>query len=106
MSGKPVIPRELARRDVEQALDHYLAEAGRDAALGFVEALRQAYRLIGDHAGAGSSRHAHELALPGLRSLMLRGYPYLVFYLERETHVDVWRVLHARRDIPAWLGEP
>ena len=32
--------------------------------------------------------------------------PYLVFYLERETHIDVWRVLHAERDIPAWMKDP
>ena len=32
-------------------------------------------------------------------------YPYLIFYIERDGHVDVWRVLHALRDIPAWLQE-
>ena len=40
-----------------------------------------------------------------LRSWPLRGYPYLVFYVERDDHVDVWRLLHAERDIPAWLRE-
>jgi toxin ParE1/3/4 len=39
--------------------------------------------------------------LPGLRFWPLKRYPYFVFYLERETHIDVWRVLHAERDIPA-----
>jgi hypothetical protein len=29
-----------------------------------------------------------------------------VFYVERDEHVDVWRVLHAQRDIPAWMDEP
>jgi toxin ParE1/3/4 len=32
-------------------------------------------------------------------------YPYLVFYVERDDHIDVWRVLHGQRDIPAWLGK-
>jgi toxin ParE1/3/4 len=36
----------------------------------------------------------------------LTGYPYLVFYLDRESEVDVWRILGAKRDIPAWLLEP
>lgn len=31
-------------------------------------------------------------------------YPYLVFYVAGDDHVDVWRVLHAERDIPEWLG--
>jgi len=36
---------------------------------------------------------------------MLARYPYLVFYVEHADHIDVWRVLDARRDIPAWLAE-
>ncbi|MCZ8107125.1 MAG: type II toxin-antitoxin system RelE/ParE family toxin, partial [Burkholderiales bacterium] len=31
---------------------------------------------------------------------------YLVFYVERSDHVDVWRVLHGQRVIPAWMQEP
>lgn len=50
-------------------------------------------------------RYAHELALPGLLYWPLRRYPYLVFYVERDDHVDVWRVLHGVRDIPEWLIE-
>jgi toxin ParE1/3/4 len=42
----PVIPRELARLDAEQAIDHYLAEAGRDVAFGFIDALEAAYAQI------------------------------------------------------------
>jgi toxin ParE1/3/4 len=29
-----------------------------------------------------------------------------VFYVEREDHIDVWRVLHAQRNIPARMQEP
>lgn len=32
--------------------------------------------------------------------------PYLVYYVEREDHVDVWRVLRSRRDVPAGMQEP
>ena len=106
MSRKPVLPRALARRDVDDAVDHYLHAAGVEIALGFIEALESAYRAIADHPAAGSPRHAHELALPGLRSRGLERYPYLVFYVERDDHIDVWRVLHAQRDIPAWMQEP
>lgn len=105
MSGKPVRPRELARRDIDAALEHYLREAGAEVALGFIDALEAAYRTIAEHPAAGSPRYAHELVLPGLRSFALRRHPYLVFYVERDDHIDVWRVLHGRRDIPAWMGE-
>ena len=44
--------------------------------------------------------------LPGLRFWRLKQYPYLVFYLERSDHIDVWRVLHGKRDVPGWMSEP
>jgi toxin ParE1/3/4 len=104
MKAKPVVPRELANQDVDEAIEHYLNEDAEQAALKFVKALEQAYSQIGRHPATGSSRYAHELNLPGLRSWSLTRYPYLVFYIEREDHIDVWRVLHGQRDIPAWLS--
>lgn len=103
MKQKPVIPRELANRDVDSAIAHYLEEQAESAALGFIDALERAYKPISRHPASGSARHAHELDLPGLRSWPLQRYPYLVFYVEQEAHIDVWRVLHEARDIPAWL---
>jgi toxin ParE1/3/4 len=29
-----------------------------------------------------------------------------VFYVERQDHIDVWRVLHGQRDIAVWMREP
>lgn len=106
MSKKPVLPRRLARRDVEAAVDYYSREARPDVALGFIDALERVYRMISTHPRAGSPRYAHELALPGLRVRGLMHYPYLVFYIERDDHIDIWRVLHAQRDIPSWMQDP
>ncbi|MGQ7956205.1 type II toxin-antitoxin system RelE/ParE family toxin [Pseudomonas sp. SP16.1] len=103
MKQKQVIPRELANRDVDSAIAYYLEEQAENAALGFIDALERAYKQISRHPASGSTRHAHELDLPGLRSWPLQRYPYLVFYVEQEAHIDVWRVLHEARDIPAWL---
>ncbi|MBS3962809.1 MAG: type II toxin-antitoxin system RelE/ParE family toxin [Sandarakinorhabdus sp.] len=105
MKPLPVIPRELARLDAEQAIDHYLAEAGRDAAFGFIDALEAACAQIGANPSGGTPRWGQELNLPGLRSRKLKRYPYLVFFMAREDHVDVWRILHAQRDIPSWLQD-
>lgn len=74
--------------------------------MGFIDAVEQAFTHTGRHPGAGSPRYAHELNLPGLRCWPLKRYPYLVFYIERHDHVDVWRILHGQRDIPAWMQEP
>ena len=105
MSAKPVIPREMARQDVEAAVDHYAAEAGEVIALRFIDAVEEAYRAIGRRPAAGSPRYGHELDLPGPRTRSLRRFPYLAFYIEREDHLDVWRVLHTHRDIPAGLSD-
>ena len=106
MKTKPVVPREQARQDVDEALAYYLAQDAEAAALGFIDALEQAYAHIGRHPATGSPRYAHELNLPGLRFWPLPRYPYLVFYVERADHVDVWRVLQGQRDVPAWMQEP
>lgn len=101
----PVLPRARARSDVEAAVDHYARQAGHDVALRFIDALAVTYRLIAARPGSGSPRYAHELDLPGLRHRRLARFPYLVFYIKRPDHIDVWRVLHAGRDIPAWMTE-
>lgn len=103
MTAKPVIPRVKARDDIDLAVEFYADEAGADVAIAFINALQQAYAFIGEMPAAGSPRWSHELNLPGLRSMGLKGFPWLVFYMEFEDHIDVWRVLHAKRDVPAGL---
>jgi len=48
--------------------------------------------------------NAHRL-LPGSRVRPLDRFPYLVFYVVGDQVVDVWRILHARRDIPSAIGD-
>jgi len=98
--------QKAANRDVEDSIDHYLLEGSERAALGFIKALEAAYRHIGREPASGSPRCAHELNLPGLRSWPLTRYPQIVFYVERSDHIDVWRVLHGKRDVPQWMSEP
>ncbi|MEY4713560.1 MAG: hypothetical protein RIS88_3010 [Pseudomonadota bacterium] len=106
MKGKPVVPRERAHRDIDEALQYYLHEGGEAVALRFVDALEKAYAHIARHPATGSPRYAQELNLPGLRSWPLTRHPYLVFYMEHPDRIDVWRVLHGKRDIPDWLAAP
>ncbi len=106
MSGKPILLREVAQRDVRAAVDHYFREAGPDIALAFIDALRSTFQAVAVHPALGSPRYASELALPGLRSLAMKGFPHLVFYIDRDDHIDIWRVLHGRRDIPSRMREP
>ena len=103
MKTRPVVPRAAASRDVDRTIDYYLREGSGAAALGFIAALEKAYRYISRAPASGSPRYAHELDIPGLRCWPLRGYPHIVFYVERAEHIDVWRVLHGERDIPETL---
>lgn len=105
MIGKPIVPREQANRDVDAAVDYYLKEAGSRVALGFIDALERAYRHISRHPASGSTRYSVELSLAGLRAWSVRRFPHVVFYVEGPDRVDVWRVLHGTRDIPAWMQE-
>lgn len=106
MTGKPVVPRALARQDIDDAIACYLREAGEDVALRFIDALKRAFALLAAQPLSGSLRYAYELELPGLRVWQLRVFPWLVLYIDVADHVDVWRVLHGKRDIPAWMAEP
>lgn len=106
MKSKPVIAREPANRDVDEAIAHYLGEGADQAALSFIDELKRACTHIGRRPASGSPRYAHELNLPGLRFWPLTRFPHLAFYIEYADHVDVWRVLHGQREIPAWMHEP
>lgn len=106
MTSKPVVLRERARQDVDETIDFYLGTAGEAVALRFIDALQVALGAVSRQPAAGSPRYAQELDLPGLRSRATRRFPYVVFYVERDYDVDVWRVLHANRDIAARLQEP
>ncbi|MDR2164886.1 MAG: type II toxin-antitoxin system RelE/ParE family toxin [Zoogloeaceae bacterium] len=105
MKARPVIPRALAQQDVDEALDCYLDEDAAHAAPGFIDALERACAHIGPRPATGSPRYAHALDLPGLRDWPLKRYPYIVFCLEHNDHIDVWRVPHSARDISAWCGK-
>ena len=106
MKTKPVILRNRAARDVDETIAHYLGEASAQVASRFIDALERATSHLGRHPASGSSRYAQELGLAGLRGWPLNRFPHVIFYFDREDHVDVWRILHGRRDIPAWLREP
>lgn len=91
---------------MDEAVGCYLAEGPEHAALGFIDAREQACGHIGRHPATGPPRYAHAPDLPGLRVWPLKRHPHLVFCVEREDQIDVWRVLHGQRDIPAWMHEP
>ncbi len=103
---KPVEVAPQAQRDIDEAAANYLDEAGEEVALRFLSALDDAFDLLARNPGSGAPRYATVLHMPGVRCWPLRPWPQLVFCVERERIVDVFRVLHGARDIPATMSEP
>ena len=99
---KPAIRSALAQSDIEAALEYDVIEAAH-AVDGFIDALEKATAHMERSPGTGSPRYAHELNIPWLRFWPLKRYPYALFYIEHGDHLDVIRVVHMSRDIPATL---
>lgn len=102
---KPVRVRPLADIEMDAHAD-YIARDNPGAALRFLESVQAAFDQISDHPAIGSRRYAYSPLLKDLRVWAVPDFEnYRVFYLERSDHVDVLRILHAARDIPAALRE-
>ncbi|WP_269514851.1 type II toxin-antitoxin system RelE/ParE family toxin [Brevundimonas subvibrioides] len=97
--------RPEAIRDSNKIVDHYLTTAGDRIAERFIDALEATYAGIATEPQIGSTRYAHELGVERLRSRRLKHFPYLVFYVELDDRIEVWRVLHAQRDIPRRIDD-
>ncbi len=103
---KPLFWHPLARLDVDHAADWYASQGGVRLELAFTNALQDALQQLMRHPGIGSARCGEKLGIAFLRQWPVKDFPHLVFYMERTRRVDIWRVLHARADIPSWMGEP
>ena len=104
--AKLVRLRQLAAADLEGASEYYRREVGEQTALDFIDAVERAVKRIRRSPHVGSLRFAYELAIPDLRAWQLQRFPYVVFYVVADDEIDVWRILHTRRDVPAALESP
>lgn len=105
MRYKRVVRRRLADDDIEMAIAYYLEEAGVEVAASFANRLEEALQKISRHAAIGSQRYGNLVDLPEMRQWPLTKFPYLLFYIEKENHIELSRVLHSKVDIPAWLDD-
>ena len=97
--------RSQAASDVDDAIAYLRGEAGGTAALAFVDALEVGINHIARSPHAGSLRFAYDLGIPELRAWGLKRFPYVIFYMALGDRIDIWRVLHTRRDIPDTFAE-
>jgi plasmid stabilization system protein ParE len=102
-----IIRHETALRDLDEAAA-YLGEDDPSVGLRFLEAAEQAFTLLAGMPGIGSPRTFNNPDLAGLRASPIRGFEnYLIFYKAAEGGgVEVLRVLHGARDLPAIFDTP
>jgi len=96
--------RTLAANDIDTAVAYCRNEVSPETAFGFIDDVEAAITHLCRHPLTGSLRFAHEVEVPELRSWPLKKFPYLVFDVPDADRIDIWRVLHANRDIPAHLA--
>lgn len=101
---KSIRIRPLAETDIDHAVA-YAWEDNPKAATQLLDALEDGFNALSLQPAMGSPRYAHLIPGAMLRMWKIGKFPYLIFYLEREDHLDVVRVLHEVRDIPALLAE-
>ena len=106
MTRKPVVPRILAEDDLDRACSHYLATAGTDVAVDFLQDFDDAIDFISEFPGSGSPKYGYEPSLAGIRFWPMKKFPFLIFYIETEQYIDVWRVMHSGMDILTGLHDP
>ena len=105
MTTRTLRIRPLAEADVDAILAYYRAEGGPRLSTHFAAQLEAELRTLATHPAIGSLRYADLLGIPGLRSWPIKRSAYLIFYVDDAGQIDIWRVLHGRRDLSALLGD-
>lgn len=104
--ARPVRFRELAATDLEGASAYCRQQVSEQTALEFIDAVQRGIQRISRSPNVGSLHFAYELGIPDLRAWPLQRFPYVVFYVVGKDEIDVWRILHSRRDLPTALQSP
>ena len=98
---KPIVPRERADRDVDEAIAYYAKEAPH-VVDDLIDSFESSYNAIGDAPQTGSPRYATSLDIPGLRFMLLEQFPYAIFYEYVGSIVTVSSVFHTSLDPAKW----
>lgn len=104
MKNKHIILRQSAYNNIQKILDYYKKESAVCSGMEFLKNLKDAYGHIRQFPATGSLRYAYTLRVPNLRCWSIKNFPYLIFYIEENDHIDVWTILHNHQDIPSHLG--
>jgi toxin ParE1/3/4 len=101
----PLVQRERARADLLE-LVAWIAADNPKAALALHDAYERSLDLLADNPRLGRLYASGSPQLAGMRVLAVRRFrKILIFYRALPEAVEIVRLLHGSRDIPAVLGE-
>lgn len=102
MSAKPVVARTQAYRDIDAIVAWHLREEAEHAALRFIDELEAAFGRPGSPPSARLAMRT-SWGLPTCAAGNSTAAPHLIFYVEAAECINVWRLLHGQRDLPALI---
>ena len=102
---KPAVLRPLAEQDLVRITRWYTEQGGSRLGGRAFDAARKALARIEQMPALGSPRIGERSNLPGLRHWGAEKFPMRWCYFERDTHLDVVRLLADRQDIAAILAD-
>ena len=91
--------------DSREITRFYRAEGGEPLARRFVAELRASLDHVRIAPASGSPRFRVYTGIDDLRVWPVKGFPYLIFYIFDGQQVQILRILHSARDIPATLRD-
>ena len=97
----PTVTRTPAAKGDLLEIWHHIAKDNLEAADRFLDTINEKCRLLAEGPEMGPRRS--DLA-PDVRSFAVRDY--LIYYRPIQSGIEVLRVIHGSRDIPAVFGRP
>ena len=95
---KPCVLRPKARKDRRHEVRYHRDKAGEGTATRLVSALETALLQLSRDPGIGSPAIGQTLDVAGLRSWRLNGFPLSLWYFERDSHIEVVRLVGQRME--------
>lgn len=96
-----IIKRRTAATDL---LEHFIfiGRTSEDAAERFLQSAQETFELLAGQPEMGKRTNYRSPLLAGVRSFPVKGFPkHLIFYRPIRDGIEIIRVIHGARDIPA-----
>lgn len=95
-----------AEQDLNE-IAQYILENNLEAALRFVDAVEKTCTELSEMPDMGHTFHARNPALKNMRIMRVSKVysSYLIFYRQTKKGIEIIRILHGARDLPALFGK-